>query len=376
MRSSMRGGPAGPTMRTPAPAPSKVRSISPPRPTQSNFRQSMRPSSPTPEPVKSSRFSIRSLSPTGRFRRKGKDEPPVPTLSKATATKPSKAKGPAPAKSAFKSRFADSSDEDDDRPSRFTSRFDDSDSEPEPYELPPGLAPVRGIPRRAGEEDGDSTDLEEEVEAPQPPPATVTSNGVVNGLANGAPTTQGTALSAGSLRDSKHAPSPSGTKTKRGFFGLGKKKTVPAPAPAPASTTRATQPDPPTADIPLPPQPRNREVGGPLTPIGEDDDKELDYNSPAAAASPQVKQSPRSPKLQRRNTPDWPLAPPPPITGEQRPMSSDGVARRPRFGKRQSSQLSTATSPVVDAQGRSVSFGRTGKKKKFQGLRRVFGIND
>lgn len=362
-RTSMRGPPAGPTLRNSAPAPAmtKVRSISPPRAPQANMRQSMRPSSP--EPVKSSRFSIRSLSPAGRFRKKQKDEPPVPALPKQL-----KAKAPAPAKGGFKSRFADSSDEDDDRPNRFASRFADSDSEPEPYELPPGLAPVRGIPRKAGEEDGDSTDLEEEVEDARPSTSAVT-----NGHTNGTSNTQGTALAAGSLRDSKHAPSSPATKEKRGFFGMGKKKKKAAGTPA--TSAQAPEPASPTTDIPLPPQARNRELGGPLTPIGEDEDKELGA-PPAVTASPQVKHSPRSPKLQRRSTPDWPLAPPPPITGEQRPMSSDGVARRPRFGKRQLSNTSTATSPVIDAQGRSVSFGRTGKKKKFQGLRRVFGIND
>lgn len=370
-RTSMRGPPAGPTMRNSAPAPAQVRSISPPKPAQSNFRQSMRPSSP--EPVKSSKFSIRSLSPGGRFRKKVKDEPPVPALPQPTTpVKQSKEKASTPAKSkAFKSRFADSSDEDEDRPTRFASRFADSDSEPEPYELPPGLAPVRGIPRKAGEEDGDSTDLEEEAEDTRPSTSAVT-----NGHTNGTSAVQGTALAAGSLRDSKHAP-PSATKEKRGFFGLGKKKKVPVtPAATSAQTPQALQPASPTSDIPLPPETRNRELGGPLTPIGEDEDKELGASPKTVLASPQVKQSPRSPKLQRRSTPDWPLAPPPPITGEQRPMSSDGVARRPRFGRRQSSNVSTATSPVLDAHGRSVSFGRTGKKKKFQGLRRVFGIND
>lgn len=370
-RTSMRGPPAGPTMRTSAPVPAPVRSISPPR-AQPNLKQSMRPSSP--EPVKSSRFSIRSLSPGGRFRKKVKDEPPVPALPQpATPVKQSKGKTSAPAKSkAFKSRFADSSDEDEDRPTRFTSRFADSDSEPEAYELPPGLAPVRGIPRKAGEEDGDSTDLEEEVEDTRPPTSTAT-----KGHTNGNSAVQGTALAAGSLRDSKHAPSPPAAKEKRGFFGLGKKKKTPVtPAPAPTKLSQEPAPTPTTSDIPLPPEPRNRELGGPLTPIGEDDDKELGASPKMVTASPQVKQSPRSPKLQRRSTPDWPLAPPTPITGEERPMSSDGVARRPRFGNRQSSNVSTATSPVIDAQGRSVSFGRTGKKKKFQGLRRVFGIND
>ncbi|KAJ4992352.1 hypothetical protein SVAN01_02061 [Stagonosporopsis vannaccii] len=376
-RTSMRGPAAGPTLRASAPAPAQVRSISPPTAPQANLRQSMRPTSP--EPVKSSRFSIRSLSPAGRFRKKPKDEPPVPPLPKPnTLGKQPKEKASAPAKSsAFKSRFADSSDEDEDRPSRFKSRFADSDSEPEPYELPPDLTPVRGIPRKAGEEDGDSTDLEEEVEDARPSKPAVSQGLATNGHTNGASAIQGSALATGSLRDSKYAPSSPVIKEKRGFFGMGKKKKVSVtPAPTTTQPSQAPQPASPTSDIPLPPQPRNRELGGPLTPIGEDDDRELGAPPQAIPALPQVKQAPRSPKLQRRSTPEWPLAPPPPITGDERPMSSDGVARRPRFGRRQSSQFSAATSPVLDAQGRSVSFGRSGKKKKFQGLRRVFGIND
>jgi hypothetical protein len=108
-------------------------------------------------------------------------------------------------------------------------------------------------------------------------------------------------------------------------------------------------------------------MGLPLTPIEED----KDFGDPVPVSS-QVK---KSPKLQRRTTSEWPL---PPVIGEEaRPMSADGVAqRRPRFAMRQSSNVSNTTAPIVDAQGRTVSYGRTGKKKKFQGLRRVFGLND
>ncbi|CAN9349997.1 unnamed protein product [Alternaria alternata] len=375
MRGSMRQEPA-PTMRASAPAPKQVRAISPPA-TPSAMRRSMRPSSPTPEPVKSSKFSIRSLSPMGRFRR-GSDvrpsspTPPMPVFNKQTLPpKPSKApKQKAPpakaSKAAFKSRFADSSDEEDDaRPSRFQSRFDDSDDdEPADYTLPPGLAPVRGIPRKAGEEDGDSTDLEEEADD-EPTNVVPKATSVTNG-ANGNSGAQGAALSAGSLRDSKHAPLPSfgdagKSKSKRGFFGLGKKKTNAQPQAVQA------QPEAPASDeIPLPPTQRNRDLGHPMTPI--DEDKEFGDPRPT---------SPRSPKLQRRKTPEWPLQPPPVIGTDDRPMSSDGVtARRPRFANRQSSAISNVSAPIVDAQGRSVSYGRSGKKKKFQGLRRVFGLND
>jgi serine/arginine repetitive matrix protein 2 len=398
MRASMRQD-AAPTMRTAAPAPKQpIRSISPPGSPSPALRKSMRPSSPTPDRPKSSRFSIRSLSPMGRFRTSKPIEaaPPSPTQPRKPSglSKQPKQKAPAAerAKPAFRSRFVDSSDEDEDgKPSRFQSRFADSDDdEPSSYTMPQGLTPVRGIPRKAGEEDGDSTDLEEELDdAPVPavtdtketrttPAVADTSNGQTNGSTNG----QGTILASGSLRDSKHAPLPSfdggnKSKAKRGFFGLGKKKTPSSPASAPQSTRPSTDvPEPTTKaasfDIPAPPQQRNRDQGLPLTPIDEDKDF-----ATSAQNSPQVT---RSPKLQRRSTPEWPLPrnniPVPPIPDDDaRPMSSDGIApRRPRFAIRTASQMSNATAP--DTAGRSVSYGRAGKKKKFQGLRRVFGLND
>lgn len=397
MRASMRSGPA-PTMRANAPAPKPVRSISPPGSPTPALRKSLRPSSPNPDPPKSSKFSIRSLSPMGRFRSSKPIEaaPPSPTQPKKKGglSKQSKVKVPTPerAKPAFKSRFADSSDEDEDsRPSRFQSRFADSDDdEPADYTLPPGLAPVRGIPRKAGEEDGDSTDLEEEVDEVPAPAAqkemstAPKSNGVSNGQTNGTATGQGSSLTTGTLRDSKHAPLPSfegggKSKTKRGFFGLGKKKSVTKPDNKAQAATTVTDAMPsitaPPSEIPLPPQQRNRDQGLPLTPIDED----KDIGTPVQT-SPQTK---RSPKLQRRSTPEWPLPhnniPVPPIPEDARPMSSDGIApRRPRFAVRQSSQISNVTAPPGDPTGlgRSVSYGRSGKKKKFQGLRRVFGLND
>ncbi|KAL6711664.1 hypothetical protein ACN47E_004598 [Coniothyrium glycines] len=376
MRGSMRQGPA-PSLRAAAPAPKQVRAISPPGSPTPALRKSLRPSSPTPEVVKSSKFSIRSLSPMGRFRNKGSDaRPSSPTPApKQTSTfieqqRPQKQKQPIAerAKAPFQSRFADSSDEDDDQPRRFQSRFADSDDdEPTDYKLPPGLAPVRGIPKRTGEEDGDSTDLEEEAEEKPRVQSTSAANHVNTSQTKGKANGEGKILASGSLRDSKHAPAlPSfeagaKSKTKRGFFGLGKKKSTPA---------QNSTVDLPALqqDIPLPPSQRNRDLGLPLTPIDEDRDFDTPATSPAAK---------KSPKLQRRSTPDWPLPPPPFLGIENRPMSSDGVApRRPRFQKRQSSQISNVTAPVVDTSGRSVSYGKSGKKKKFQGLRRVFGLND
>ncbi|CAO2652169.1 Nn.00g004520.m01.CDS01 [Neocucurbitaria sp. VM-36] len=386
MRGSMRNEPA-PTMRATAPAPRQVRSISPPVSPSPAMHKSMRPSSPTPEPVKNSKFSIRSLSPMGRFRSSKNFDagPPSPTqpkkmpaFNKQPKQKALVAERAKAHKTPIKSRFADSSDEDgDDKPRRFQSRFVDSDSDDEEdYILPPGLAPVRGIPRRAGEEDGDSTDLEEEVDndnlMPSSTPATKSgpaTNGVTNGKSRATANGEGASLATGSLRDSKHAPTlptfegGSKTKTKRGFFGLGKKKTT---------TTQAEAPQPDSApsgqpDIPLPPAQPSRELGLPLTPIDED----KDFGTPEQA-SPESK---KSPKLQRRSTPEWPLPPPPAIGKDERPMSSDGITpRRPRFGNRQASGMSNVTDPIVDAPGRFVSYGRSGKKKKFQGLRRISDV--
>ncbi|KAJ5575912.1 hypothetical protein N7535_002838 [Penicillium sp. DV-2018c] len=59
-------------------------------------------------------------------------------------------------------RFADSDGEDDARPRTFTSRFADSSAEDEPASKT--LRPVRGIPRRQGADDGDSTELEDSSE--------------------------------------------------------------------------------------------------------------------------------------------------------------------------------------------------------------------
>ncbi|KAF2677496.1 hypothetical protein K458DRAFT_409704 [Lentithecium fluviatile CBS 122367] len=394
MRGSMRSGPAL-TMR-PAPAPT-MRPISPPQTSSPppTMRKSLRPSSPNVDSranagIKPSKFSIRSLSPAGRFRPKSSMDsaPPLPiqpSAPKKTSmfAKSSKPKAPSVgiAKPRHKSRFADSSDEEDDRPRGFQSRFADSDSDSD-FELPPDLAPVRGIPKRPGEEDRESTDLEDEFSDTEPAsnaiekgkgPAT---NGVTKGQ-NGVTNGQGTDFTAGSLRQSKHATglpdieAGKKAKTKRGFFGLGKKKASASYVEADADVRNGA-----SADIPLPPQHR-RDPNRPLTPIGED--KDVEANEPIS----------RSPKLQRRSTPQWgrstsdswPLPQPPKIGNDPRPQSSDGVMNRrsslrPTLTKRLSSQTSQARTTVDPSSGKEVIIGRTGKKKKFQGLRRVFGLHD
>ncbi|KAL5437847.1 hypothetical protein PMIN07_011000 [Paraphaeosphaeria minitans] len=387
MRASMRSGPT-PTMRAAPP----VRSISPPRtaasPPPSTLRKSMRPSSPTPDSpstVKSSRFSIRSMSPTGRFRRSSAYEaaPPMPIapveapppkVKKTMFGKPAPSKAPAKkAAKPFKSRINDSSDEDEGLPRRFQSRFADS-SEDEDFMLPP----VRGIPRRAGKDDGDSTDLEEELSDNEPlPPPVTNGNGKGKGVAtNGLINAQGSTLAAGSLRKPGALPSIDAgqKKAKRGFFSFGKKKN------AHSAETDIHAQNAADLDIPMPPTQQNHDRNRPLTPIGED----LDADAGNTSTLP-PKAGRRTP-LERSTSDSWPLPSPNPAFAEgQRPQSADGPltrrlsSARPTLMKRntsQMSQISQARTEVDPKTGKDVSFGRTGKKKKFQGLRRVLGLHD
>ncbi|KYG48887.1 hypothetical protein M433DRAFT_1563 [Acidomyces richmondensis BFW] len=152
-----------------------------------------RPASPTPAGRRGGgTFSLRSLSPTGsswgrkksgNFRetlRSGSNDMGSmrPTLRSSSAIGGSATRstsrpsitGSTASKSRFRSRFAPDSDDDGDEDSRpvrslFKSRFADSDDEDDigsPGFMPADLTPVRGIPRRIGQNDGDSTDLEDE----------------------------------------------------------------------------------------------------------------------------------------------------------------------------------------------------------------------
>ncbi|KAK4544783.1 hypothetical protein LTR36_004032 [Oleoguttula mirabilis] len=158
-----------------------------------------RPTSPTPAAKRGGgAFSIRSLSPAASmFSNRGRGEklreslrsgsvdaaaagpkrttlrsgqPPPPRGGFGQSARPSTASAAAPSKPRFKSRFGDSDDEDE-KPGRsfFRSRFADSDDdEPSsPRVMQADLTPVRGIPRRQGQHDGDSTDLESEDEEPR-----------------------------------------------------------------------------------------------------------------------------------------------------------------------------------------------------------------
>jgi len=382
-----------------------------------SFRHSMRGSMEKnnsgrhESPVGSSRFSLRSLSPTGSTVRRpfSSGSPtaantapthmrmsmrnsgaygPTPTMRGSPST--SRAKSPLripgfgrsasakPSKQNIKpkrsSRFADSSDEEDNTPA-FRSRFvDSSDDEDEP--LPPkqsGMAaksmrasapsssvPVRGIPKRAGAEDGDSSDLpDSDDEKPKSPKQKEPQNG--------------TALNQGSLRRSGSG---------RGTISPITTTTVTSPGGRPPharrgsimSILRRKKPEPGS-------KVRKSEIESAAR---RDTPLERSKSDLAAVRRPQSPKLQKRNPLSRENSSNWPLAnpdsPPKIVGGEDgRPFSADagdGVVgaeskERPDLGNRRF----TATGlSGVDLNGVLPEGGR--KKKKFGALRRMFRLDD
>ena len=296
--------------------------------------------------------------------------------------------------SRFPSRFGDSSDDEDYTRPAASSRFADSSDEDEPTKL----TPVRGIPRRINE--GDSTDLEDSSTENVPAPSKAMMNGIKLVPINTKP--EGAALATGSLRvasgEDPTAAMGSGLqakkaaeKKKRSFFGaLGSRKKSDDP-------TRVRKSDIESAarrDTPLERSKAERMMG---TGSPKTNERVLGPSSPTADSAPQgrplpgsrtssAQNSPKSPKLQRRNTPkkitmandiSWPL---PQGTGgiqsapDSRPQTSDGHAAdirtsmRPNIGRVQSESGPPRTAPLV--------VGKTEKKKRFGMLRKAFGLHD
>lgn len=256
----------------------------------------------------------------------------------------------------FTSRFDDDSDDDlAGHSHKFRSRFEDS-SDDEPAVTT--LRPVRGIPRRRGANDGDSTDLEDSSDDEAPPtayrepvseqtpsdPASVAASLVRN-------------MTPAELQEFLSQP------RKKGIFNRltsKRKSTLLERSQAELNRTREEQF-------------LNAHGGNFVTTITSDN------------------ASPSSPKLQKRfpgnvNGHDsWPLrSPEPPREREdeeasvagpsERPLTSDGASDNPwatrfkPFNRRGTgSTISTASDVVV---------GRNGKKKRFPLLRRAFGLKD
>ena len=330
MRRSMRAGSVDSRPQSTQIRSFSSRGPSPGAPTTRRPFSSVGPSTASPGMRTSMRSSMdstkqnRTKSPIRSF---GLGKNPKP---QATASKP---------KSRFSSRFGDSSDEDD-SPRMVRSRFADSSDEDEPT----GLTPVRGIPRRTDE--GDSTDLDDSSAENSPKIAQTNAT-----RAAPPPKLEGAALATGSLRSG----APADEKKKRSFLGvLGSKR---------RDDNQALSPLSPVAS------------GNSERPLGQ----AASPTPQQATASPRSPVSPKSPKLQRRNTPmglpkdSWPLPQGPMSIGDGRPNTSDGGAgprekpERPELGNRRS------TGQVLNG---VVVSAKTGKKKRFPMLRKAFGLHD
>ena len=267
--------------------------------------------------------------------------------AKATTEKTSKPR--------FSSRFGDSSD-DEDMPKVFSSRFADSSDDEESRVPTKAFTPVRGIPKRTNE--GDSTDLEDSSQEALPhvvqqpsllQPKKIEGAALASGslqVAAGSGGVPSTSMATGAGLPATRAAESE--KKKRSFFGsLGKKK----------DASKVVKPDVESA--------ARRDTA-------------LERSRTARAATNELQpQSPKSPKLQRRNTPknlpspSWPLPDSPvPIVGNNRPNTSDGVAlaSRPDMGARRLTGQPDVSNGVV--------IGRSGKKKRFPMLRKAFGLHD
>lgn len=280
--------------------------------------------------------------------------------------KSSKPKPAASSRSGFSSRFGDSSDEDI-GPINRRSRFEDSSDD----DGPSGLTPVRGIPRRIDE--GESTDLEDS--SPEPSPIIPATRQRPSSKAQH----QGLSLAAGSPRNPAITPVPVSPeleginanekeKKKRSFFGgLGGKKRDDSYVRSPTRQETPQQ------------RPQTTRLNT------------ADSRDPVASGDVP---SPKSPKLQRRNTPkrfasdSWPL-PEMPARADSRPNTSDGNEVKASNGKRNGAgtgasmrpELGTRRSTVQsESAGNGVNgvivTGKTGKKKRFPLLRKAFGLND
>ena len=360
-------------------------------PTASNARRPFSTAGPVGGGMRTSmRDSVDSSRPAARTTlRESVDSKRPKSPSRFGFGKSSKQKSgdPKPT-SRFSSRFGDSSDEEGSRPTR-SSRFADS-SDDEPV----GLTPVRGIPRRVDE--GDSTDLEDSSVENTPTPGKSKLNGVTPSLDT---KPEGAALATGSLRvASGDGPTTAlGTglqakkaaekdKKKRSFFSsLGSKKRD-----DPSRIRKADIESPARRDTPLERskterllatgEPKDERVLGPSSPKA---DPVAQAGRPAInSRTSSAQNSPKSPKLQRRNTPkrltsandvSWPLSQSP---NGSRPQTSDGAAKsngagRPDLGTRRTTVQGSVPPPTAP-----LVVGKADKKKRFGMLRKAFGMQN
>jgi serine/arginine repetitive matrix protein 2 len=282
-------------------------------------------------------------------------------------SRPKSAAGP-PSK--LKSRFADSDDEDVSSPRIFRSRFEDSSDE----ELEPDkFRPVRGIPRKIDE--GDSTDLEDSSDEKQ--------------MGKAASAAVNTPAENGAIKGGDVPLSP--TKEKKSFFGRFRSKKDKEQNP---KLSKATLESSVQTQAYL--DQARTEIEKTKSPEVEKSPKLERAKSPELSIS----KSPSSPTRgeQRRLTPrrvmsdqytpqripteSWPLPPKIESGDEDRPYTADGVsnASPPAIGeneyKSSTLQRHNTASTVRSTGGTPVYSEKTGKKKRFPMLRKVFGLYD
>lgn len=392
------------------------------RPRPSNeipaFRRSMRnsvgegPSGRGQSPMGSRRFSLRSLSPTGSNARRPFSSGSAPSMStpihmrnsmRSSSGSVPTLRGPGSplgtksplsfsgfGRSAPKSvnqraskpasRFDDSSDEEDSRPA-FRSRFVDSSDDDEPAPRSSGMqltmrsSAVRGIPKRAGVDDGDSSDLPDSDDEKPISPQKLRQNGAASqaGEINGTAaqiSNQGTALASGTLKRSgsgRGTMSPTSATSsglarpnhaRRGsFMGILRRKKA-----DPSSKVRKSDAESPARrDTPL-----------------ERSKSELSFLKA---------ERPSTPKLQKKNpNSTWPLVSPSSsktIGGEDgRPVTADdrnGVVTGGPANSVERPDLGNRRFTATGLSGIDINVNGTGKprkKKKFGKLRRMFRLDD
>ena len=408
----------------------------------------VRPTSPTPVQKGKSSFSLRSLSPPASFMGRNRGErfnesarSSFDTGSRTTmrgSQPPGREKksswlgggskttaAPASTPARFKSRFVDSDDSDqDEAPKRgfFRSKFADSDDEDGGNHLiVADLAPVRGIPRPAGRDDGDSTDLDEEDGEPKkskrnrnkqsktfvPDPSEVDKAMEAARQKLGIPvepqqpqraTDEGSALNKGSMRTQDPAPEPKSRpeemvvepseRKRRGLSGfLRRNRNSTTSVPQAEQSTLTAVPSSPIAAVPPPPT-KNEGLSSPIAAVPPPPAPAEHTNSQSAmdkligrnSMTSRMKRgdsnfsSATAPAAVGPGSENWPLPPPVPnipskfATARSRPSTSDGNPGKPN--RSASVHFDDASKPGV------VYSQRTGKKKKFRMLRRAFGLND
>lgn len=296
-------------------------------------------------------------------------------------------KAKSPTRAGLGSRVGDSDDEDGPRPTTFRSRFaDSSDDEADA----PVLRPVRGIPRR--QDDGDSTDLDDSSDEERKKPNKQLKPAIK--IDTSSP------QKAGSATDVPLSPN---TMKKKGLFSRFRSKKSKGDVPASqngAALASPTTSRPGTKDEDTPfdvnmgfgssaeRDAMIQQTMAKLEAAKKDEPASLSPVPASPAESPKVErpQSPTGGKLQRRRpervmSDSWPLVDTNDANVEERP-STAGVGAS---GKYKTNGMGTlrpamherkATNESLHTDGGSPVFNSKGKKKRFPMLRKAFGLKD